>query len=101
MQYILLKALTIQHSHPSPTANHRSGGLALRVMRAEAEALPFPDESFDAVVSTLVFCTLRDPPAALKEVHRVLRPGGRWIFVEHVRVCVQAEALHEVAVLVN
>ncbi len=57
----------------------------VRVVRAPAERLPFEPESFDAVVSTLVLCTVDDPALALAEVHRVLRPGGRLVFVEHVR----------------
>jgi SAM-dependent methyltransferase len=54
-------------------------------VRASAEALPFEDDSFDTVVATLVFCTVSDPEAALDEVRRVLRPGGRLLFIEHVR----------------
>jgi len=50
-----------------------------------AESLPFPDASFDAVVSTLVLCTVRDFPRALSEITRVLRPGGRLYFIEHIR----------------
>ncbi len=53
--------------------------------RAPAEHLPFDDASFDAVVSTLVLCTVRDLPASLAEVRRVLRPGGEFRFLEHVR----------------
>jgi ubiquinone/menaquinone biosynthesis C-methylase UbiE len=51
---------------------------------APAEALPWQDGSFDAVVSTLVLCSVADPAAALAEIHRVLRPGGALVFVEHV-----------------
>lgn len=54
-------------------------------VRAPAEQLPFADASFDTVVSTLTFCTVRDPAAALAEVRRVLVPGGRLLFLEHVR----------------
>jgi ubiquinone/menaquinone biosynthesis C-methylase UbiE len=57
----------------------------VEVSDAEAEALPFPDGSFDTVVSTLVLCTVPDQEAALDEVRRVLRPGGRLLFIEHVR----------------
>jgi ubiquinone/menaquinone biosynthesis C-methylase UbiE len=50
-----------------------------------AEALRHPDASFDAVVFTLVLCTVTDPGRALAEARRVLRPGGRLIILEHVR----------------
>jgi SAM-dependent methyltransferase len=60
-------------------------GVAARVVPAAAEALPFPDGSFDTVVSTLVLCTVHDPRRALSEVTRVLRPDGQLLFVEHVR----------------
>src|SRR5437016_4709439 len=59
--------------------------LAAEVVRATAEQLPFADASFDAVVSTLVLCTVEDQQRALGELHRVLRPGGRLLFMEHVR----------------
>jgi len=49
----------------------------LEVVRADAAALPFPDESFTHVSMVIVFLFLPDPAAALREVHRVLRPGGR------------------------
>ena len=49
-----------------------------------SERLPFDDESFDAAVATLVLCTVPDPDATLAEVRRVLRPGGRLVFLEHV-----------------
>ena len=58
---------------------------ATTVLRAPAEDLPFEDDSFDTVVSTLVLCGVDDQPRALRELRRVLRPGGRLIFVEHVR----------------
>ena len=55
------------------------------VLRAPAEDLPFGDDSFDAVVSTLVLCGVDDQPRALREIRRVLRPGGQLVFFEHVR----------------
>ena len=56
----------------------------VEVVDAALEALPVPDASFDAVVSTLVLCSVEDLDRALAEVRRVLRPGGRLVFMEHV-----------------
>jgi len=53
--------------------------------QVSAQQLPFPDASFDAVVGTLVFCTIPDAPRALQEIKRVLKPGGSLRLVEHVR----------------
>jgi ubiquinone/menaquinone biosynthesis C-methylase UbiE len=55
------------------------------VIEAPAEELPFDDGSFDAVVATLVLCTVEDPARALAEVRRVLVEGGRFLYLEHVR----------------
>ncbi len=63
----------------------RALGLPLTLMRASAEALPFPAASFDTVVATLVLCSVADPRRALREVRRVLRPGGEFRFYEHIR----------------
>jgi ubiquinone/menaquinone biosynthesis C-methylase UbiE len=50
----------------------------------DAEALEFPDDSFDTVVCTLSLCTIPDDAKAVSEVRRVLRPGGRFLLLEHV-----------------
>lgn len=59
-------------------------GVPTRIVRSPAEALPFADDSFDTVVSTLVLCTVSDPGRSLSEIARVLKPGGRLLFCEHV-----------------
>ncbi len=60
-------------------------GRQVEWVQGRAEALPFPDESFDAVVGTLVLCSVRYVPTGLAEVLRVLKPGGQFRFLEHVR----------------
>ena len=57
----------------------------VEVVEAPAERLPFEDASFDTVTLVYVLCTVPDPGAALREIARVLKPGGRLLFVEHVR----------------
>ncbi len=56
-----------------------------RLEQAGAEDLPFDDDSFDTAVLTWVLCTIAQPQAAVAEVLRVLRPGGRLIYAEHTR----------------
>lgn len=55
------------------------------LVRAFAERLPFADATFDAGVATLVFCSVESPAEGLKELRRVVRPGGRVVLLEHVR----------------
>jgi ubiquinone/menaquinone biosynthesis C-methylase UbiE len=66
-------------------AKAQFSGRPATVVRTAAEALPFPDRSFDTAVCTLVLCTVRDPERTLGELARVLKPGGRLLFLEHVR----------------
>jgi ubiquinone/menaquinone biosynthesis C-methylase UbiE len=54
------------------------------VVDASLERLPMADRSFDAVVATLVLCSVPRPDRALAEIYRILKPGGRFVFVEHV-----------------
>jgi len=56
-----------------------------RCMQAEAMFIPLPENTLDFVIGTFVFCSIADPPAALKEIRRVLRPGGQLLLLEHVR----------------
>ncbi len=77
-------------SEPAPTMRRQlvrrvaDQGAAADVLDAPAESLPVPTASVDTVVSTMVLCTVPDLDAALAEVVRVLRVGGRLLFVEHV-----------------
>lgn len=61
------------------------GGFEVDLRFGDAQALEFPDASFDAVVVTLALCTIPDDHAAVREVKRVLRPGGTLLLLEHVR----------------
>jgi len=64
-------------------AAHRLGR-SVHLVRGDTEALPFPDASVESVLSTLVLCSVRGLDRALGEIHRILKPGGRFIFMEHV-----------------
>jgi SAM-dependent methyltransferase len=61
----------------------RAEGLEVDIQDGTAEALPYPDASFDCVVCTFTLCSVASPPAALAEARRVLKPGGRFLFCEH------------------
>jgi ubiquinone/menaquinone biosynthesis C-methylase UbiE len=60
-------------------------GRRVETVTAPVERLPFEDESFDTVVGSLLLCSVDDQDAALAEIRRVLKPGGRYLFLEHVR----------------
>lgn len=60
-------------------------GINVDLVGLSAERLPLPDDSFDTVVCTYTLCSIPDPVAALVEVRRVLKPGGRFLFCEHGR----------------
>jgi len=62
-----------------------SKGMTANFIPGIAEALPFANNSFDCVVTTFTLCSVQDPQAALSEAKRVLKPGGRLLFVEHGR----------------
>jgi SAM-dependent methyltransferase len=72
------------HMHGGLRRAAERHGAVLDVRAAGAEATGLPDASVDAVVATLVLCTVPDPSAALAEARRILRPGGRLVLVEHV-----------------
>lgn len=60
-------------------------GREAEIVDARAEALPFPDATFDTAVVTYVLCSVNDQKEALAEIARVLKPQGRFLFLEHVR----------------
>jgi ubiquinone/menaquinone biosynthesis C-methylase UbiE len=72
------------HMHHALRRQARRRGIELDIRQESAGAIGLPDGSVDAVICTLVLCTVPDPTAAVAEVHRILRPGGRFHFIEHV-----------------
>ncbi|RMF26976.1 MAG: methyltransferase domain-containing protein [Chloroflexi bacterium] len=60
-------------------------GLPVALLQMDAQALDFPDDTFDSAVATFVFCSVPDPVQGLREMARVVRPGGRIVLLEHVR----------------
>lgn len=70
---------------------HEEGRL-MDLRPVDVQAMPFPDASFDAVVATLTFCSVVDANAGLQEIRRVLKPGGEFRFLEHVRATRQGWA---------
>ena len=62
----------------------RRSGVELEIRSVVGERIDLPDAGTEAVISSLVLCTVSDPAAVLAEVRRILRPGGRFSFAEHV-----------------
>jgi ubiquinone/menaquinone biosynthesis C-methylase UbiE len=59
-------------------------GIDVELVEGDAQKLPFEDDSFDSAVTTFVFCSVPDPVQGLRELRRVLKPGGQLIMLEHV-----------------
>jgi ubiquinone/menaquinone biosynthesis C-methylase UbiE len=57
----------------------------VRTSHLSAETLPYPDQHFDTIVSTWTLCTIPEPVQALREINRVLKPAGTFLFLEHGR----------------
>jgi ubiquinone/menaquinone biosynthesis C-methylase UbiE len=89
--YVPGQATRVVATEPDPHMAKRARTAAkdapvpVEVSEASAMDLPFEDASFDSVVCTLVLCTVPDPARAVAEIERVLRPGGKLLFLEHVR----------------
>ncbi len=73
------------HAHRGLRRNAARYGIDLEIRGERAESTGLANASVDVVICTLVLCTVEDQAAALAEVHRILRPGGRFVFIEHVR----------------
>lgn len=82
IRWIGIEPNVYMHPHLLSTAHEH--GITGEVRTEVAERLPVDDASVDAVVSTLVLCSVDDQASVLREIRRVLRPGGRYLFVEHV-----------------
>jgi ubiquinone/menaquinone biosynthesis C-methylase UbiE len=84
-----VESLTLTEPDPHMTKQLRKklaeSNRQVEVIEAPAEKLPFDDDTFDTAVVTLVLCTVPDQAAALKEIRRILKPDGRFLFLEHVR----------------
>lgn len=87
--YLPLQVDRVTALEPSGTALRLAQGrqaassVPVVVAGADAQRMPLPDDRFDAALSTWTLCGIADPLAALREVRRVLRPGGMLHFVEH------------------
>src|SRR5437667_7710096 len=66
-------------------ARTRNWPAGVDIVQCDAESLPFADDSFDAALATLVFCSIPSPANSFKELRRVLKPGGIVVLLEHVR----------------
>jgi ubiquinone/menaquinone biosynthesis C-methylase UbiE len=89
MRYLPVDARLIavepnRHMHRRLRRAARSRGVDLQIRSVVGEQIDLPDASADAVISSLVLCSVSDPDAVLAEIRRVLRPGGRFSFAEHV-----------------
>ena len=69
--------------HPQARRRSRRSGIEIELVGLSAERIPFGEASFDTVLVTFTLCSIADPAAALREMRRVLKPGGRLIFCEH------------------
>jgi len=84
--------VTEPYPHMVPKLHEKMDALQLdrpgrrtQLVVAEAERLPFEDDSFDTVVAAMILCTVKDPEVVLVEIERVLKPGGQYLFLEHIR----------------
>jgi SAM-dependent methyltransferase len=79
------RVIATEFNEESLALAHPRSNSHVRLASADAEHLAFPDDTFDAAVATLVFCSVERPVAGFQEVRRVLKPGGQLHLIEHVR----------------
>ncbi|HRX83973.1 MAG TPA: class I SAM-dependent methyltransferase [Phycisphaerae bacterium] len=82
IRYTGIEANPYMERHARAVAERH--GVAVDLRGGDVRRLEFPNGSFDAVIATLVLCSVSDADRALAEIRRVLRPGGRFVFMEHV-----------------
>ncbi|RXQ90349.1 class I SAM-dependent methyltransferase [Ancylomarina salipaludis] len=73
------------HMHAGLTKTAQKYGINLEIRSLTGEAIDLDDESCEFVVSTLVLCTVEDLEQCLKQVKRILKPSGKFVFIEHVK----------------
>jgi len=83
----LIASLILSDHSPGRLLHKRAYSCGAEVVKADVTQLPFEDETFDTIVFTLLFCSVQDPSRGLAEIRRVLKPGGKIIFLEHVLGC--------------
>lgn len=74
-----------EQMNPKAERRAREAGLKVELLTLSAESIPAPDATYDTVVCTFTLCTIPDPIQALREMRRVLKPGGELLFCEHGR----------------
>lgn len=79
---ILLEPNSKMYKHIKDNSNKL--GIKFNIIKSKAEKIPLKDESVDVVVSTLVLCSVEDVDKVLSEIYRVLKKGGKFIFLEHI-----------------
>lgn len=102
LPYLCGRDLDLHAVEPDPHMRKRAKrraaelGCSIEIRAGEAESIPYPDDRFDAVVVSLVLCSVSDVEASVEEIARVLKPDGECRFLEHVRAEGRRARLQEV-----
>ena len=73
------------HMHTNLKKSAEKYGINLEILSLIGESIDLPDNSSDFVISTLVLCTVDDPAECISQIKRILRPNGKFVFIEHVK----------------